>query len=195
MKYVKTMATVGLASALLFGCGNADNNDQFTDQDENRPLGVRYNPNDNGNHTAYDTDNGMADRDEAMNDRMNDNHADNGLMDNGDRNQKMDIADDAANKVNRMKEVENTYVMVTDNNAFVAVKLNDTNGKLNKDLEKKIRNEVKKTDNNIDKVYISANPDFYGRMQGYGDELRNGNPISGLYDEFTKTIRRVFPNS
>ncbi|MED3649411.1 YhcN/YlaJ family sporulation lipoprotein [Heyndrickxia sporothermodurans] len=32
-------------------------------------------------------------------------------------------------------------------------------------------------------------------MTDYGNELRNGHPISGLFDQFNQTVQRIFPNA
>ncbi|PAK39937.1 lipoprotein YhcN, partial [Bacillus licheniformis] len=53
---------------------------------------------------------------------------------------------------------------------------------------------VKETDNNINNVFVSANPDFVDRMRNYGDRIQNGEPIEGLFEEFGETINRIFPN-
>ncbi|MGV2911482.1 YhcN/YlaJ family sporulation lipoprotein, partial [Bacillus safensis] len=79
---------------------------------------------------------------------------------------------------------------------FVAVVLEgNKSGDVTDDLKKKISDKVKSTDQQIDNVYVSANPDFVDRMQGYGKRIKSGEPISGFFDEFTETVRRVFPES
>lgn len=61
-------------------------------------------------------------------------------------------------------------------------------------LKGKISKKVKETDNNINNVFVSANPDFVDRMRNYGDRIQNGEPIEGLFEEFGETINRIFPN-
>lgn len=105
---------------------------------------------------------------------------------------KMRVPDRVADKIVSMPEVDHANVIVTDNNAYVAARLVD--GKeLTKDIERKISDQVKAVDRDIDDVYISVNPDFYDRMTNYSNDIRNGQPIEGLYDEFTKTVQRIFP--
>nr|WP_268869256.1 YhcN/YlaJ family sporulation lipoprotein [Heyndrickxia coagulans] len=43
-------------------------------------------------------------------------------------------------------------------------------------------------------VYISENPDFFDQMSDYVNDIRNGRPISGFFNQFNDTIQRVFPN-
>ncbi|MFD1706816.1 YhcN/YlaJ family sporulation lipoprotein [Siminovitchia sediminis] len=187
MKWVKAFLYTGLIAALLAGCGTA-NNDRFT-SDDNEPIGVRFNPQDNRDRDTADnmTDNdGLRDNNTTNVNNRNDN--------NGERN--IDVADDVAEQVTSLKEVEDASVLVTDRNAYVAVKLKDrgANG-LTKDVQDKIARKARDANQQFDNVYVSANPDFYDRMRGYGDEIRNGRPIGGFFDEFTETVQRVFPNA
>ena len=92
-----------------------------------------------------------------------------------------------------MREVDQANVIVTDNNAYVAAKLANHNGnRLEKDIENKISDVVKSTDQNIDNVYVSVNPDFYERTTSYANDIRNGRPIAGFFDEFNTLVRRIF---
>ncbi len=166
MKKTKHLLAVAALTAIMTGCGNNDDNN-----------GTAMNDNNNNTENNLNADNVSYKSDER-------NKAD------------LDVADKAAEKVKDMKEVKRAVVMKTDENAFVAVQLegNQEGGVTNK-LEDKIADRVKKTDSEIDKVYVSANPDFYDRFTNYANDIRNGKPISGLYDEFVETITRVFPNS
>ena len=104
------------------------------------------------------------------------------------------MADKAAEKIVSMREVDQANVIVTDNNAYVAAKLANHNGnRLEKDIENKISDVVKSTDQNIDHVYVSVNPDFYERTTSYANDIRNGRPVAGFFDEFNTLVRRIFP--
>lgn len=167
MKKVKHLLAVAALTAVMTGCGNDDDNN-----------GTAMNDNNNNN-----TENNL--------------NADN-IGNNSDERNKadLDVADKAAEKIKDMKEVKRAVVMKTDENAFVAVQLegNQEDGVTNK-LEDKIADRVKDTDSEIDNVYVSSNPDFYDRFTNYADDIENGKPISGLYDEFVETVTRIFPNS
>lgn len=107
----------------------------------------------------------------------------------------IDLADEVADKVTDLKEIERAVVLKTDENAFVAVELEgDKEGEVTNEIEEKVADSVRKVDKDVDNVYVSSNPDFYDRMTGYGEEIEQGNPISGFFNEFTETVRRVFPN-
>ncbi len=104
----------------------------------------------------------------------------------------MHVADQVADKIAAMPEVDTANVIVTNNNAYIGAKLaNGTN--LSRNLERKIADQVKTVDTGINDVYISANPDFYDRMTTYSNDIRSGKPISGFFNEFTDTVKRVFP--
>ncbi|WP_236001864.1 YhcN/YlaJ family sporulation lipoprotein [Heyndrickxia sporothermodurans] len=71
-------------------------------------------------------------------------------------NNKMRVADEAADRVAKLKEVDRANVIVTDNNAYVAVMLTDrSRNELSKTVENKIAKEVRKADKDIDNVYVS----------------------------------------
>ncbi|MBY6036789.1 YhcN/YlaJ family sporulation lipoprotein [Fictibacillus nanhaiensis] len=111
-------------------------------------------------------------------------------------NSRMDVADKAADKVTDLKDVEDATVIVTDNNAYVAATLKgDESMKLTKEMERMIADTVRNTDSDINDVFVSTNPDFTDRMQGYADEIDKGNPVSGFAKEFNETVRRIFPTN
>lgn len=114
----------------------------------------------------------------------------------GTDNSRMWVANRAADKVAGLPEVDSANVMVTYNNAYVAAKLNPSaRNKLSKDVEHKIKQAVKSSDKNINNVYVSVNPDFYKQMNDYAGDIRNGKPISGLFNQISDAIRRVFPDA
>jgi spore cortex protein len=117
----------------------------------------------------------------------------NGIQ-NGNNNNRMRVADEAAKKIADLKEVDRANVIVTDNNAYVAVNTeNNSSERVAKDIEEKISRIVKSTDRDIDNVYVSQDPDFFNRMTTYSNDIRNGRPIEGFFDEFGNTVRRIFP--
>lgn len=110
-------------------------------------------------------------------------------------NRNLRVADKAADKVTDLKEVKNATVIVAGNSAFVAVVLtNGQKGASVNHLKQKITDKVKSADKHVRTVYVSANPDFVERMQGYVKRIKNGHPVSGLFDEFGQMVQRVFPN-
>ena len=66
---------------------------------------------------------------------------------------------------------------------------------LSPDLENKIAEKVREANNDIQKVYVSLDPDFVDRMKGYVNQINQGEPVQGFFGEFTEAIQRVFPNA
>ncbi|WP_211746445.1 YhcN/YlaJ family sporulation lipoprotein [Paenibacillus sp. Marseille-Q4541] len=74
-------------------------------------------------------------------------------------------------------------------------KMNDTlaEEKVTDEMKQKIAKKIKQMDPKIKNVYVSANPDFVQRAEGYATDLTNGKPISGVVGEFQIMMDRIFP--
>ena len=110
----------------------------------------------------------------------------------------MEIAEDAATRVIELDEVDSATVIVTDNNAYAAVVLGDNHNAeedLTAELEDKIAEKVREADKDIKNVYVSLNPDFVERMTGYRTKINDGEPVEGLFEEFSESVKRVFPDN
>ncbi len=105
------------------------------------------------------------------------------------------VADNVADSVARLKSVDTATVLVTDKTAYVAVKFDkDYRGGVTNRMKEQVTRRVKQTDPSIDRVYVSANPDFISRMGDFANDVRDGRPISGIMDQFREVINRTFPN-
>ncbi|PWW07165.1 YhcN/YlaJ family sporulation lipoprotein [Paenibacillus cellulosilyticus] len=60
-------------------------------------------------------------------------------------------------------------------------------------VKNSIAAEVKRLSPGVEHVYISANPDFVDRMNGYWDDVKAGHPIQGFVAEFNAMVDRIFP--
>lgn len=196
-KYKFLMIVSLLFSMALVGCaGNNKNDVAYRNKNGMQPTRVDY-PNRPGVNDAdlnrTDLRGNNVDRTDTRN-NANVNRDNNGVInDNNNGKTRMRVADQAANKISDMREVDTANVIATENNAYVAVKL--ANGeKLTNGLENRISKKVKSVDRDIDHVYVSANPDFYNHMRGYTNDIRTGKPVSGFFNEFSQTIQRVFPD-
>ncbi|MBT2656230.1 YhcN/YlaJ family sporulation lipoprotein [Bacillus sp. ISL-18] len=107
---------------------------------------------------------------------------------------KIIVANRAADRVTDLSEINRANIIVTDNNAYVAVKMAAHN-QLTATTRSKITRAVKSADSNIDNVHISKNPQFYKRMSSYTRDIRYGRANSDFLDSFSDTIRRVFPDA
>jgi spore cortex protein len=108
--------------------------------------------------------------------------------------QKYRIADQTATQLTKVPGVQQANVLVSDRNAYVAAVLN-RDVPYTPALENQIAAEVKKVDPQIDKVYISVNPDFVGRVSTYVNDVRNGRPVSGLVNDLSDLVNRMFPKA
>ncbi|MCM3709840.1 YhcN/YlaJ family sporulation lipoprotein [Sporosarcina luteola] len=107
---------------------------------------------------------------------------------------KVEVADDAAEKITAMEEVSAANVLVTDQNAYVGVALKE-GVKENEDLKKRVADEVRRVHANFNNVYVSFNPDVAKRFTEYGNQIRAGEPAEGFFEEFTTSINRMFPEA
>ncbi|MHA6260182.1 YhcN/YlaJ family sporulation lipoprotein [Sporosarcina sp. CAU 1771] len=170
MKKILMFTTVVFVSLSLVGCG------------ANKDKGVTNTDNTNPQKEVVE-DNNETIVNEENTDSTNVNET------------RMDIANEAADKVAEMDEVDSATIIVTDQNAYAAVMLKSETTELTDALEEKIADKVRETDSDIQKVYVSVNPDFVERMKGYGEEISAGNPVEGFFEEFTESVKRVFPDA
>ncbi|MEC1547795.1 YhcN/YlaJ family sporulation lipoprotein [Bacillus rugosus] len=188
----QVLASMLLIPLLMTGCGMANQGEGRRDNANPENVNYRNPVNNNGTRNMNDANNNRDNVDNNLTDNVNNN--DNG-NNNGNDNRKLEVADDAADKITDMKEVKHANVIVAGNQAYVAVVLTNGNKEVGKDLKKKISDKVRDTDKNMDNVYVSANPDFVDRMQGYGERIQNGDPVAGFFDEFSETVQRIFPQA
>lgn len=167
---VKYLVMAFLPIPLLFGCAANQKNEAMDNRDNNKIRNVQYRQNDVNINKNNDFD------------RNNET--------------RMEIADEAADRITELDEVKTANVIVTNRNAYAAVVLRDSaKGEVTDRLKNKIADKVRAADPNIRNVYVSSNPDFVKRMKDYGKRIKQGDPIKGLFEEFSETVRRVFPNA
>jgi YhcN/YlaJ family sporulation lipoprotein len=106
---------------------------------------------------------------------------------------RFDIAKVAADRITRIPGVKQANVLVTKHNAYVAAVVNIPSTQLTKAWEDHIAKEVRATDPTIKNVYVSTNPEFVDRVNQYVEQVRQGRPIAGFFDELNQVIQRIFP--
>ncbi|PTX64933.1 YhcN/YlaJ family sporulation lipoprotein [Melghirimyces profundicolus] len=108
--------------------------------------------------------------------------------------QNMRVADNVAESVTRLDSVDSATVMVTDRTAYVGVMMEkDYNGRLTNKVKDQVSKRVRRVDPSIDRVFVSANPDFVKQLGDYARDVRNGRPVSGLMQQFSDLVERTFP--
>ncbi|WP_047982881.1 YhcN/YlaJ family sporulation lipoprotein [Ornithinibacillus californiensis] len=212
---MKKMLISVAAAALLVttGCGGADNEESQQGTQNNNIEPVKFKNHDN----ALDRDNRnyMMQRDleepnnydvrNINNTTNNDNNNKNNSENNNNDSDQYEVANEAADQlVKKIDVLDNAYVLTTKNNAYVAAdlkthqngnNLNNKNGEITDEVKKKISSIVKSVDPDIDNVYVSTNPDFMDLANNYADDVDNGEPIEGLFEEIGNMIERVFPEN
>jgi len=119
-------------------------------------------------------------------------------------NTRLELSQFVAEKIASMPEINTAYVMLTDNNAYVAVtesaksarqaaRSGNVNDDLAVELKEKVADRVRSLVPGVKNVFVSANPDFYGRMREIADEVGQGRPIQGFLEEFNTMVARIFP--
>ena len=158
MKWKTLMVSAAFSSLLLTACGTTNNNANDTamrNRDNNNYKNVNYNKKDNVifistlltnlnyNRPLCHIDNGFNNTNRGY-DRYNVNR---NVTNVNNNNNRITVADEDAEKIVSMGEVEHANVLVTTDQAYVAVRLaNDTGNGLERDVENKIADVVKSTD-------------------------------------------------
>ena len=115
----------------------------------------------------------------------------------------LELAEEASAKIDELEEVDTSTVIVTENNAYVAVVLNKNSdgteiaegSKELEQIEDKIGEKVKEVNADVENVYVSVNPDFVDRMDEYREKVEQGEPVEGLFEEFGELTQRIFPDA
>ncbi|QUH26781.1 YhcN/YlaJ family sporulation lipoprotein [Serpentinicella alkaliphila] len=104
-------------------------------------------------------------------------------------------AERIADAVAKMEEVRSAYVVITDTTALVGVALAGNTNDVATDLKRRIEDVVTKTDREIDRVAVTADPDLITRIRNVADETGRGRPLSGFGREVEEILRRIIPNA
>lgn len=96
--------------------------------------------------------------------------------------------DDDKNR-DEVKEEKNSQVK----NKNVGKDRKEESGQLTDDLKEKISSVVREKDTSINDVYVTTNPEFSNLARDYMDDVDEGNPIGGFFDQMGSMIERLFP--
>ncbi len=210
-----TISTAALIT--LTACGAGNNHEVGQNQPDNlqpvrndsrieAPMQGGYNRANQNNRTTYD---GTYQRDQdltADNNRMNNDQyggATNNIgrgryshMNNRQQDEQYKVSKKAAKRItSKMDNIDNAYVLTMGNNAYVAAKVKDNKGKMSDKIKEDIAKLVKSEEYNIDYVYVSTNPDFVNLTTDYADDMANGDPVEGFFDQMGNMIQRIFPQA
>ncbi|RSK31019.1 YhcN/YlaJ family sporulation lipoprotein [Bhargavaea beijingensis] len=176
-KFLMGLASLTLLLGLAACGGNNEDPSTTSNGHEENDVGMDTNKNQNGSNP----DNG------AMDDQ-NGNNVGDGNANNLEHDREI------ADRVATVKGVEGATVLLSANNAYVAVDLAEGTDETD-ELKTKISDEVKAAKPDTEKVYVSADPDFTKQFKDYGKRIEQGDPVEGFFDEFSDLIRRTFPDA
>ncbi|RKP54946.1 YhcN/YlaJ family sporulation lipoprotein [Cohnella endophytica] len=139
-----------------------------------------------------------SDQDNAKNRMYGERRENNNVVGMHD-NSHLQLSDKVAAKISSMPGISSAYVILTEHNAYVAVKEKGKTQLGAKSVESgmkdKIANRIKSLSPSVQHVYVSANPDFTKRMEGYANDVKKGHSLQGFISEFNALVERVFPAS
>ena len=220
----KLFSVLAVLVLALVACGTVDRDGQGTTDNDNNVENTRYN-NNTGDGMTNDRDHTLirnSERDQDGNNnnrRNNDNPRYDVAEEAADRiTEEIDDIDHAYVLTTR----NNAYVAAdldadhregdrnlnrdgdnnTDRNTNMNNNIDNNNNNNNREgdeltdeVKEQIGDIVKSVDNNIDNVYVSTDPDFLNLTNNYVDEMNNGNPVEGFFDQFGNMIERLFPQN
>lgn len=157
----------------------------------NNNNGLRRNNNMIGQDRT--NNNNLTDMDNNMNRRDTDLGS-NVERDNNTEDDMSERADEIAEEISDLNNINNTSVLINNDTAIVGVDMeNDAEGEVTTDLKQQIERIVKNVDDDIDNVNITADPDLFTRISNMAEDIGNGRPVSGFADQFQEILRRITP--
>lgn len=62
-------------------------------------------------------------------------------------------------------------------------------------VKNEIADIVQEVDEDIENVYVSTSPDFFNLTENYVNDMQDGKPVRGFFDQIGNTIERIFPQN
>lgn len=201
------------------GTGTNVEQTRYNDNDNTRDNRMNEINDNNRRDRMDDTRDRDRDRDRNITDNQNRNETDDARDRDDDR---YEVSEEAADKItDDVEEIDSAYVLTMKNNAYVAATLDnerdnnredndnkndnanrnnadntnnaDSGKELTDDVKEQISDIVQSVDNDIDNVYVTTNPDFADLTNDYVDDMNEGKPVRGFFDQIGNMIDRVFP--
>ncbi|HET7656839.1 MAG TPA: YhcN/YlaJ family sporulation lipoprotein [Bacillales bacterium] len=185
-----------------WGMNRNRNHNGMLDNNNNGALGNRndnlgYN---NGDGLNNDTDNdlGLGNNNNNNNGKIDDGNNNGMGMMNGDNHHERQ-AQAIANKLADMKNIENTSVVVTDDNVLVGIKTNDRG--VTKHLKSSVRKTVQGMVQGKD-IHVATSPRMYNRIKNVNNNLQDGDGLNevnsdvrGIINDLGDAVKRPFQNN
>ncbi|MGM0845259.1 MAG: YhcN/YlaJ family sporulation lipoprotein [Bacillota bacterium] len=163
-------ALFSMLSLMMFLAGCALNNNENLSQEGDGGMGVqqvRYNNTNEGGNNIYGEAN-PADPAYGMADQM-------------------------ANKVMKLYEVERAYVYIKGVHAYVAVILeNRLEHQLDAELQSEVEETVKSVNGEIEHVYVSNDRNVVSNLKTYRGQIHSGRPVEDLGERIEEQFSSRF---
>lgn len=180
--FVLSIALLCVSCLIFAGCGRNDHNK--TEQTPSNSQNETDSQNENNTEQTPD---------ETENDIQNDKNA----TERTDNTALHQRAEKIANAIQKeLTQIKDSRVVISEHMAYVSVSIDETaDAEESVTLKEKITNVVKKTDQDIDTVYVMEDADTFTRMKEIAEDVADGHPISGFAEELKNMFVRVTPSS
>ncbi len=192
--FVLSIALLCVSCLIFTGCGRNDNNtnnqnppatNNQTDNQTNGTDGMNGNNMDNTSSNL--NGNNAADTNPTSRTADNNTAGDNDLHQRAEKIAKAVTSDIA--------QVKDSRVVISERMAYVSVEIDKTADTAESaTLKDEISNVVKKTDTEIETVYVMEDADTFTRMKEIGEDIAEGKPVSGFLEELQNMFVRVTPS-
>ena len=173
--FVLSVALLCVSCLIFTGCSRNNNTQQTPPATNNQADNAQNNVSGNNNAADQKDDNGTDDN-----------------VDNTDLHQRAEKIADAV--VNDVAQVKDARTVISEKMAYVSVAIDETADTAESaTLKEEISNVVKKTDAEIETVYVMEDADTFTRMKEIGEDIANGKPVSGFVEELENMFVRVTP--
>lgn len=177
------------------GMGNNNNNLRRNNNNNlrrNNGMNARIR---NNNNDLIDMNDDITDMDNNLKGNITDDDGrignDNGNVNNNNIAKR---ANRIADRIEKLNEVNSASVLISGETAIVGVDMKaNVQGQLTKNLKQKIERIVKNTDDDIENVSITADPDLFTRITDIADDIMDGKPVSGFASQIEEILRRITP--
>lgn len=185
--FVLSIALLCISCLIFTGCGNKNNNNTTTPPANNNQTDTEA-PKDNVDNNEG-VDNNILPGEEDK-DNVDGNNTD--TADGGDLHQRAEKIADAV--VKNIAQVKDARTVISERMAYVSVEIDKTADTAESaTLKDEISKVVKKTDTEIETVYVMEDADTFTRMKEIGEDIGNGKPVSGFIEELENMFVRVTP--
>ncbi len=182
--FLYSIALLCVSCLIFSGCGRTNNNTQTPPANNNQTTT-------NEENNTNNTNNGMTGAEEKA--RTNNTAESTNNIDNSELHQRAEKIADAV--TNEIAQVKDSRVVISERMAYVSVDIDKTADTAESAaLKEEVSNIVKKTDTEIETVYVMEDANTFTRMKEIGEDIANGHPVSGFVEELENMFVRVTPS-